>query len=201
MSFQLICNHSNHSAVKTTNLFLQCAHNVYSYPSPIWKLLPSKYFKHEYTKTAIDNLWIMTAARQVCISSTDQWGIRWSTALSQPDSVVDSSSYLAITNLKYKINANISIQGPSPSATIDEALVKVCCDWNNEALVKVLRSKCYNNCIFDLTAKELSDACSYSLYSFVLSQFCLVLLFVHAHHCVPCWLLDCFVSSVYQQPQ
>lgn len=60
-------------------------------------------------------------ARQVCISSTDQWGIRWSTALSQPDSVVDSSSYLAIANLKYKINANISIQGPSPSATIDEA--------------------------------------------------------------------------------
>lgn len=138
-------------------------------------------------------------ARQVCISSTDQWGIRWSTALSQPDSVVDSSSYLAITNLKYKINANISIQGPSPSATIDEALVKVCCDWNNEALVKVLRSKCYNNCIFDLTAKELSDACSYSLYSFVLSQFCLVLLFVHAHHALctllASWLLCLFSLS------
>lgn len=126
----------------------------------------------------------------VFLSSTNQWGIRWLTALSQPDGVVDSSKYLAIANLKYNINANIWIQGASPSATIDEA------GWWRYIVMETMKhwwrflDQNATNCIFDVAAEEMSDVCSYSLYSFVLSQFCLVPLFVHVHHCVPCWLLS-----------
>ena len=99
-------------------------------------------------------------ARQVCISSTDRWGIRWSTALSHPDSVVDSSSYLAIANLKYKINA---MQHFNPRTFTK-------CNhwwstWWRYAVIETMKhwwrflDRNVSNCIFDLAAKELSDAC------------------------------------------